>query len=160
MASDIILDIDGVTGESADDKHSGKIDVLAFSWGISNPGSFHQGGGGGVAKADFADLTITKHIDAATPTLMLYCSNGKHFDSAKLIVRKAGGDKIEFLVFTLSKVMVSGYSTGGSDGTNLTENIKLNFSKVHVDYTQQSADGSAGTKYPYTWDIAKGTSGS
>jgi type VI protein secretion system component Hcp len=36
MAADVYLQIDGVNGESNDDKHKGWIEVQAVDWGVSN----------------------------------------------------------------------------------------------------------------------------
>ena len=47
MAVDMFLKLDGIKGESKDSKHSGEIEILAWSWGLSNSGSFGSGGGGG-----------------------------------------------------------------------------------------------------------------
>ena len=48
MAVDMFLDIEGeIEGESQDAEHERSIDVLAWSWGLSQSGSFHVGGGGG-----------------------------------------------------------------------------------------------------------------
>ena len=45
MAVDMFIKIKGHDGESKDDKHKKQIDVLAWSWGMSQSGSFHTGGG-------------------------------------------------------------------------------------------------------------------
>ena len=64
MAIDMILDLTGeIQGEAQDYKHKDEIDVLAWSWGVSQSGSFHQGLGGGAGKANFQDLSVTKYID-------------------------------------------------------------------------------------------------
>ena len=47
MAVDMFIKIKGIDGESKGVKHEGQIDVLAWSWGMSQSGSFHVGGGGG-----------------------------------------------------------------------------------------------------------------
>ena len=48
MAVDMFLALKGeIKGEAQDAKHKGEIDVLAWSWGLSQSGSFHVGGGGG-----------------------------------------------------------------------------------------------------------------
>jgi len=43
----MFLDIEGVKGESRDINHAQPIDVLAWSWGMSNRGAAHVGGGAG-----------------------------------------------------------------------------------------------------------------
>ena len=154
MAVDMFLELDGVKGESKDSTHGGKIDLLAWSWGVANSGSFHSGSGGGTGKAAFQDLSITKFVDAASPTLMLYCSNGKHFAKGKLIVRKAGETPLEYIIIELENILVSSYSTGGSGGEDrLTENVSLNFAKIKVAYWTQSEQGGKGDSYNYGWDI-------
>ena len=40
---DAFLKIDGCPGESEADGHKDEIDLMSFSWGQSNAGSFAQG---------------------------------------------------------------------------------------------------------------------
>lgn len=159
MAVDMFLALKGeISGEAQDEKHKGEIDVLAWSWGMSQSGSFHVGGGGGAGKANFQDISITKWIDTASPILMLYCANGDHFDKARLTVRKAGKKPLEYLIIEMDKVMVTSVSTGGSGGEDrLTENVSLNFAKVEVKYKEQKPDGSGGPEKIFKWDIAGNT---
>ena len=58
MAADYFLKIDGIKGESLDDKHKDEIDVLSFSWGVSQTGTLAYGGGGGEGKATFTRLQL------------------------------------------------------------------------------------------------------
>jgi type VI secretion system secreted protein Hcp len=156
MAVDMFLDIEGeITGEAQDAKHKDEIDVLAWSWGMSQSGSFHVGGGGGAGKANFQDISITKWVDKASPVLMLYTANGDHFPKAVLTVRKAGKTPLEYIKMTMTKVMVTSVSTGGSGGEDkLTENITLNFSDVKYEYSKQKDDGSGEAPVTMAWDIA------
>jgi len=151
----MFLELDGVKGESVDKAHKDKIDILAWSWGLSNSGTFHHGSGGGAGKASFNDITITKYIDAASPNIMLFCANGKHFTKGKIIVRKAGEKPLEYLVIEFDKVLVASYSTGGGAGEErLTENVTLNFAKMKLEYVTQSEKGGKGTPHAFAWDIA------
>ena len=156
MAMDQFLYLDPVKGESRDKTHKDKIDVLAWSWGMSNSGSAHAGGGIGAGKVNVSDLSVTKWIDAASPDIMKSCCNGKHFGEAKLIVRKAGENPLEYLIITMTDVMITSVSTGGSGGEDrLTENVGLSFAKVNVKYKQQLATGGAGATPEMTWNIAE-----
>jgi type VI secretion system secreted protein Hcp len=158
MAVDIFIKIDDVKGESQDKTHGGEIDVLAWSWGLSQSGTFHAGGGGGAGKVNVQDLSFTKWIDKSSPNLMLYCSNGDQYKEAKLTIRKAGGkEPLEYLVITMKDVIISSVSTGGSGGEDrLTENVGLNFREVHVDYQPQKPDGTAdGGLIKYGWNVAE-----
>src|SRR6476620_2245106 len=59
MASDIFAKIGDIKGESLDDKHKDEIEVLSWSWGVSNAGEMRGGSGGGEGKASFHDLSFT-----------------------------------------------------------------------------------------------------
>lgn len=159
MAFDMFIKISNVDGEARDKTHAKQIDVLAWSWGMSNSGSAHVGGGAGAGKVNVQDLSITKFVDSASPKLMLGCCKGTHYDEALLTVRKAGDKPVEYIKIKMTEVLVTAVSTGGSGGEDrLTENVTLNFAKVHVDYTPQDAKGAAGTAIPMEWDIAANVS--
>ncbi len=154
MAVDMFMKIPGVEGEARDGTHKGEIDVLAWGWGMTQSGSAHIGGGGGSGKVDVHDLSFTKYIDKSSPDLMLACCSGKHYTDAKLTVRKAGENPLEYIIITMQDVLVAGITTGGSGGDDrLTENVRLNFAKVKLDYTEQTQSGAAGAKPKMGWDI-------
>jgi type VI secretion system secreted protein Hcp len=114
------------------------------------------GAGAGAGKVNVQDQSFTKWIDKSSPGLMLACCNGKHYDTATLVVRKAGETPVEYMTVTMTEVMITSLSTGGSGGEDrLTENVTLNFAKVKVDYKEQTAKGSTGATPSMTWNIAE-----
>jgi type VI secretion system secreted protein Hcp len=155
MAVDMFIKIGDLKGEAKDKAHAGEIDVLAWSWGASNSGNAHVGGGQGAGKVNVQDLSFTKYIDKSSPDLMLACCNGKHIPEAKLTVRKAGETPLEYLTITMNDLIVTSVSTGGSGSEDrLTENVTLNFAKVKLNYVEQTEKGAAGAKPQMGWDIA------
>jgi len=155
MAVDMFLKCDGLKGEAQDKTHKGEIDVLAWSWGVSNSGTTHMGGGGGAGKANFQDISVTKYVDNASTDLLLACSNGKHYKEMLLTVRKAGEKPLEYLKITMKDCLISSVSTGGSGGEDrLTENISINFANVEIAYEEQKVDGTGGSPKRFAWDIA------
>jgi type VI secretion system secreted protein Hcp len=158
MAVDIFIKIGDVKGESQDKTHKEEIEVLAWSWGMSQSGTMHMGTGGGAGKVNVQDFSFTKYLDKATPILMGKCATGQHFDKTILTVRKAGGDNpLEYFKITFEGVLISSISEGGSGGEDrFTENITLNFEKYHVEYQPQSAKGEKeGGVVETKWDIPK-----
>lgn len=154
MAVDMFMKIEGVDGESRDDAHAGEIDVLAWSWGLSQSGTTHGGGGGGAGKVDIQDVSFTKYVDLASMTLALYCANGKHIPEATLTMRKAGENPLEYYTIKMADLMVTSLSTGGSGGEDrLTENVTLNFAKVEVGYTSQKETGAKDKTKDFKWNI-------
>ena len=100
MAVDMFLNmgatIKGETQDSAQ-KAAGDIDVLAWSWGLSNSGTFHTGGGGGAGKANFQDISVTKYLDKASTAIMIAAAKGSHIPVATLLVSKAGEGQQKYL---------------------------------------------------------------
>ena len=156
MAVDMFLKLKGIDGESVDDKHTGEIDVLAWSWGASQSGSMHHGGGGGSGKANFQDISVTKWVDKGSHALLQACAKGTHIDDGVLVVRKAGDKPLEYLTIFFKEIIVTSYSTGGSGGEDkLTENVSLNFREFKLVYKGQKKDGSEDAAQEFAWNIAK-----
>ena len=95
-AVDFFLKLDGIDGESVDDKHKGEIEITSWSWGV-NQTSHAGGGGGGAGKSVPLDFTFGHRIDKASPKLMLACATGQHIKQATLTCRKAGGQQQEYI---------------------------------------------------------------
>ena len=112
MAVGMFIKIDTVDGEAQDSKHKKEIDVLSWTWGMSNSGSAHVGSGAGAGKVNVQDLTFTKWVDSSTPKLALACCSGKHFKDAVLVVRKAGEKPVEYLKIKLDEVLVASVFNG------------------------------------------------
>ncbi|HGE1656753.1 TPA: type VI secretion system tube protein Hcp, partial [Salmonella enterica subsp. enterica serovar Typhimurium] len=56
-------------------------------------------------------------IDRASPNLFKYCASGKHIPQAILVMRKAGGNPLEYLKYTFTDLIVAVVSPSGSGGT-------------------------------------------
>ncbi|NCO21461.1 MAG: type VI secretion system tube protein Hcp [Rhodobacterales bacterium] len=155
MAVDQFLELKGIDGEAQDDVHKNKIDVLAWSFGVSNSGSTHMGAGSGAGRANFQDISVTKYIDKSSPILMQHAATGKHIAEGKLTCRKAGGKQLEYIIFKFKDILVTSISMGGSGGEDrLTENVTLNFGSFNYKYVEQKADGVEGAKPEMKYDIA------
>jgi len=132
----------GVQGESTQKDHKDEIEVLSFSWGVSQAGGFSFSGGGGNSKANVQDLSVSFRQCKASPKLMEYCATGKHLDKATLTCLKAGGDaQQKYLEIILTDVVISSYQTGGSGDEMPIESMGLNFAKVEEKYYSQDDTG-------------------
>jgi type VI secretion system secreted protein Hcp len=142
--SDFFLKIDGIEGESTDDKHKGELEIQSWSWGATNQGTFGAGGGGGAGKADFSDITISKYADKSTPKLLKAVATGQHIKNMVLVCRKAGGQQQEYLKLTLEDVLISSYHSSAAGGSSPVpnESIGLNYAKITYEYKPQKSDGS------------------
>lgn len=144
VAIDCFLKIATIEGESKDHKHRNEIDVLSFSWGEKQTGSFGFGGGGGAGKISMEDFQFVMKSNKATPKLFLACATGEHLASAVLTCRKAGKEQQEYLKFKFTDLLVSSYRAVGSTTNDELplDQITLNYAKVEIEYREQAADGS------------------
>ena len=152
MASDIFAKLGDIKGESLDAKHKDEIEVLSYSWGVSNAGSMAHGSGGGEGKSTFQDLSFVHSVDKASPVLMQACATGVHLKEATITHRKAGKEQHEYMVVKMNDVIITGVTHGGS-GDGHSENVSLSFSKVSVEYKPQKADGSLDAGIFFKYDI-------
>src|SRR2546421_2086158 len=141
VASDIFAKLGDIKGESLDNKHKDEIEVLSWSWGVTNAVTL-AGTGAGQGKASFSDLSLTHKIDKASPVLMQACATGVHLKEATITHRKAGKGQQEFLVIKMNDVIVTAITHGGSGENGHSENVSLAFGKVNVEDKPQKADGS------------------
>jgi type VI secretion system secreted protein Hcp len=153
MAADTFAKLGDIKGESLDDKHKDEIEVLSFSWGVSNAGSMGYGSGGGEGKASFHDLSFTHKIDKASPVLMQACATGVHLKDGTITVRKAGKGQQEFLVIKMNDVIITSVTHGSAGGDGASENVSIAFAKVAVEYKPQKADGSLDAGIHFKYDL-------
>ena len=153
MASDIFAKIGDIKGESLDAKHKDEIEVLSFSWGVSNAGSMGHGSGGGEGKATFQDISFVHMVDKASPVLMQACATGHHVKEATITHRKAGKGQQEYLIVKLNDVIVTTVAHGGSSDSGQSENVSLAFAKVSVEYKPQKPDGSLDAGIFFKYDL-------
>lgn len=156
MAIDMFIKIDGIDGESQDDKHTKEIQLESFSLGTNNIGSSGVGSGVGAGKVSFQDLNCTKLVDSASPLLLKKCAMGEHIAQAVLTVRKAGGKQEDYLQIKLSDLIISSVVHSGSAAGDLPmESFSINYSKIDMGYKPQDKNGTLGAAITGGWDLKK-----
>lgn len=141
--SDVLLQIEGIDGETQQEGKSGWIELQSWSIGGHNSSTFGSGTGGGKAKGIANDLVVSKFLDKATPNIQLYCLTGKHVAKVVLEARKAAGEsKLTYLTYTLTNCYITSVSdSGGSDGTAM-ESLSITYEKIEGKYQPQDKAGN------------------
>jgi type VI secretion system secreted protein Hcp len=141
MSVQIVLKLGDIKGESIVENHKDEIDVVSWSWGITQTGSSHVGSGGGAGAADVHDLTVTGA--PMKGDVILTC------------IKVGGGtpdkpNKVEFVKITMGgTVMVSSFSPAGAGSDErFTETITIHFSQVQYEYTVQKDKNEKGDTIP------------
>lgn len=158
MAFDTFLDIKDVPGESTAKGQEGKIEIYSFSWGASNPTTIGSAAAGiSAGKVSVSSFNVMKKTDKASAKLFAACCTGDHFDTMKVIMRKAtgAGGQDAFLTYSFTTVFVESIqwsgSTGGDDTP--TESVSFAFGKVEIEYKKQGKDGKLAVDGQASWDL-------
>jgi type VI secretion system secreted protein Hcp len=165
MAFDCFLKIDGLDGESTDDKHKNWIELLSYSHGVSQPGSgsVSSGGGRSAERCDIQDFSCVKALDKASPKLVLFCANGTHVKTIKVEFCRATGDKQKYMEYIMEDVIVASVRPGGSaqGGEALPlEEVGFNFGKITWKYTETDhRTGKSKGNVEAHWDLVSNKGG-
>ncbi len=158
MAFDAFIKIDGIEGESTDDKHSGWIEATNYNLGLSQAVSSTASSSGGASaeRASFQDFSFTKDVDKASPLLALACADGTHINTITVELCRAGTDKVKFMEYKLTNCIISSVSNSGGGGDFPKESLTVNFGKINWAYTVQKREGGgASGNVASGWDLQK-----
>lgn len=151
---DGFLNVEGVEGESIDEKHPGQIVILGWEWRVRQSGGEHdQGTGSGTASV--GNVRITKLIDTASPRLLELCCKGEMVNQAVLSLRKGSNQNSDFLTIRLEDVRVVDIFPHSIEGKAMNcEEVALNFKRFRFRYAH-IWNGEIEGNYNFGWDITK-----
>jgi len=158
MAIDVYLYIDGIKGESNDDRHKDWIECKSVSWSVDQPKSATSSTGGGhtAERCEHSDIVISKLADLSSPILLQTCAAGKTIPRAKFEFMRADaqGERVKYYEIEIENVLIGAVSPAVEEGDILAEDVALKFSKVKWKYTQQKISGGAGGNTSGGWDLS------
>jgi len=155
MPSDYYLLINGVTGESQAQGMSNNIELDSWNFGASSPADL-GGKGLSAGKPSFSDFTCSFSLDSASYQILKDLCEGTHIANATFTGRKTGGGATpyNYLVVTLTKCFVSGFSTGGGSAGTPSASLSLAYETIQYQYyTQDTSSGSVTLAGQATYDI-------
>jgi type VI secretion system secreted protein Hcp len=154
MAVNAYLYVDGITGPST--SKTGFIDVLSFSWGVSQTAVYGAGASGKEAKAgraDFSNLTIMKVLDATTPLLCDHCATGNILAKVYIVYDKPVGDaQADYFRIWIKDALITSVQLSGSN-ENPMESVSFAFQGVEIAYKPEADDGSLGAAIPKGYNL-------
>jgi len=153
--ADIFLNANGAAGFRGDATAAGyasQIDVASLQFGVTS----HVAG-----RAQFADLTITKHVDSSSAAFAQAAASGQTLPKVIVSVTKTDASKqLVTCELTLANVNVTGYSfsdSGASTASASVETITLAYKKIDWKFSGASIGGRALTPTSGGWDVMANT---
>ncbi len=158
MAIDVYLSIDGIKGESNDDRHKDWIECRSVSFGVEQPKSATASTSGGhtAERCEHRDIVVAKLADLSSPILLQTCAAGRTIPKARLEFMRADGqgERVKYFEIEIENVLIGAVSPAVQEGDILSEEVSLKFSKVKWKYTQQKIGGGAGGNTSGGWDLS------
>lgn len=125
------LRVDGVTGESVDQRHAGWIDLLSYSQTVGTKAC--------------ARVVVMKYLDRSSPGLVAYAAANTVIPSAVVEITRAGGDQALVFRATMEQVQIGQTEIVEQDLVWVAEKVVLLPRVVRLQYFPQNRDGSNGT---------------
>ncbi|BDT60828.1 type VI secretion system effector [Massilia varians] len=161
MAIDAYLQIDGIKGESTDDKHKNWIEVSKVLGSVHQPraSTVSTAGGMTAGKATLSDIMLEKLADLSSPLLWQHCAMGKTIPKAVFEFMRSDGDgkPICYERITLANVMISNVTYDSGGGGIMKEVVQLSYSRINWEHVKQSIRGGTDGSTLGGWDCAKNT---
>jgi type VI secretion system secreted protein Hcp len=155
-SSDVFLHVQAkragkVKGEAVAPGHEDDIVVHAWNWGVIASSAI--GATQATARRSYRALTVVKRIDSATTALMSALVTNDEIKEAKLTMRKAGAEQMDYFLVTLGNARVSALDHATDDQGNTLETVTLVFAKVTVEYRPQTSTGGRGGAFVFQDEV-------
>ncbi len=156
MSYQYFLKVDGILGEATAVTHKDEIEIMSFSWGVSNA-STPSATGGRAGTPQFSDLALAGSFGKAGPKLMHACASGQNIKTATLSgMLSAGSAKpVDALRIVFTDVLISQFNLAGSSGDLPGESVSIAYGKVQVQYLSVNAKGAVGAPVTAGWDLRR-----
>jgi type VI secretion system Hcp family effector len=154
VAFDAYMKIDGVPGDSQDDKYQDWIGLTGFSFGTQQAVSNSASAVGHIiaGRVAMSNFTFTKYLDKASCILLELSCTGKKLKEVTITLNRADMEKFKYFEIVLENVYICDYLQSASAGIP-TEIIQLNYAKIKTVYNvQPQNNGRGGGKVAGGWD--------
>jgi type VI secretion system secreted protein Hcp len=151
-ASDIFLHVQTkragkIKGEATTAGHADDIEVLGWTWGAAagaGPGTVAAS-----AKRSYRSLVVHKRLDSASTGLLSALATNDEVKEARLTMRKAGGEALDYFHLTLKGARVTAVEVEVDAQGLPRESVSFNFTEIEIEYHKQQAGGGSGGAYTF-----------
>jgi type VI secretion system secreted protein Hcp len=156
-AGNTFILFNGAKGESRQKGFAdGHIEIDGFRWEVTSDSSYTKGGGASVGKATPGTASFSHYYDTASPTMMAFCVQGKHFEKVTATMCKSTGGKTPeaYWVAEMDACYITKATTEAGEDGQVKQDIEFVFKKIEIKYKKQKDDGALeSTAKTFTWDL-------
>jgi type VI secretion system secreted protein Hcp len=154
-SANLFLKFDGIEGESTNDKHPKWSNISDVSWGVSDSQA-SGGGGSGVGKVVFDDLSWSQVIDKSVTALFDDIASGKHIKDATIDFTTSGSEPYTYFQMLFEDVFLTKLKVAGTSSSIATVAGDFAYDKITMTYTYKDETGKLVSTEPVSYDLSEG----
>jgi type VI secretion system secreted protein Hcp len=157
MASDALLLIAGVNGESQETNMTNYIELDSFSFGASNPADV-GGKGLSAGKCSLSDFSFTCAVDQASYQILNNLYMGTHIQTTTFALRKSTGatTPYTYLQVIMTNCYITSDSIGGGSAGSPNMSVSIAYEQIEYQYyTQDTSSGAVTLAGQATYNIGQ-----
>jgi type VI secretion system secreted protein Hcp len=140
-----------IKGEGRTEGHTDDIEVSSWSWGVAAASAI--GSTAATGRRQYKHLTIVKRVDSASTGLLSALATNDEVREAKLSMRKAGGEALDFYLMTLKGARVVGIDVDVDAAGQPIERVAFAYTSIDVEYKRQQAGGGNAGSFSFNDQI-------
>lgn len=138
-------------GEASTPGHVDDIEIRSIAWGVTSPTAV--GAVASTGRRQYKHLVVVKGVDSASTGLLSALVTNDEVKEAKLTLRKAGGDALDYWTMTLSKARVIGVDLAVDQHGEPTETVSIAYGQIEVEYKRQQGAGTSGASTSFADEV-------
>lgn len=143
-----------VKGEANTEGHVDDVELTSWHWGAQ--ASSALGSVAATARRQYRPLVVTKGIDSASVGLLSALAKNDEITEAKLTMRKAGGEALDYYTLKIAGGRVSDISYDVDHSGRPVEKVTFNFARFEVEYKRQQGSGAGSGGMAFDDEVAAG----
>ncbi len=140
MAIDAYLKIEGINGESEDERHKQWIEVSNVLYAVHQPRAevLSTAGGHTNGRAELYPINFKKLADMSSPVLLQTCAAGKTIPKAVFEFMRAdgAGKPVPYFKIEIENLLIANITPDSGDGGVISERVQLAYAKIKWSYTR------------------------
>jgi type VI secretion system secreted protein Hcp len=141
-----------IKGEASTEGHVNDIEVRSWHWGVSAPTAI--GTTQATGRRQYKHLVIVKQLDSASTGLLSVLATNDVVKEARLTLRKAGGEALDFYKMTLREARVTSVDLEVDEHGQPSETVNFAYTKIEIEYKPQQGSGQGGGSTSFNDEVA------
>ena len=140
-----------IKGEASTEGHTDDIELRGWSWGAQAGSAI--GSTAATARRSYKQLVVLKGLDSASTGLLSALATNDEVREATLVVRKAGGEALDYYRMTLAGARVVNIDVDVDARGEPVEKVVFSFTKIDIEYKRQQATGASGGAFTFNDEV-------